>query len=127
MVRRRWAAMVGLVACLLVLHLAVPGLAGEGRPAAAVTAEVDAALPGAASGDGAEGAEEPCPCEDEPSVRHPAARTPRSAGAASAGPVPAGAAVAGRSGTKPRPAGPLLCPGAAASAPSAARSRTLRC
>ncbi|MEU6683078.1 hypothetical protein [Streptomyces sp. NPDC046832] len=127
MVRRRWAAVVGLTACLLFLHLVVPGLAGEGRPAAAVTAEVDTTLPDAAPSDGAEGAEEPCPCEGEPSVRHPAARTPRGAGAANVGPAMTGAAVAGRSGTEPRAAGTAVCPEAAASAPSAARLQTLRC
>ncbi|MBB5800034.1 hypothetical protein AB0E64_32405 [Streptomyces caelestis] len=52
--RRRWAAAVGLVACLLLLHLVVPGLAQGGHTAeAAVTAAahaVDAVAPGAASG-----------------------------------------------------------------------------
>lgn len=126
MVRRRWAAVVALSACLLLLHLVVPGLAGEGHPAA-VTAEVDATLSDAASHAWPEGAGEPCPCEDEPSVRHPAARTPRTTGAAGGGPAPAEAAVAGRSGTEPRATGAVLCPGATPSAPSAARLRTLRC
>jgi hypothetical protein len=60
MVRRRRAAAVALVACLLLLHLVVPGLARGGHTAdAAVTAVLDAVEAlgsGAASGPGGEGA-----------------------------------------------------------------------
>jgi hypothetical protein len=129
MVRRRGAAVVGLVACLLLLHLVVPWLAGDGRPAVTVAAVATTAA-GAASSAGAEGAEgagESCPCEDGPSVRQLAARTPRATGAAGVSPVVAGATVAGRGGTDPRAAGTSPCPGAVGSAPSAERLQTFRC
>ncbi|MDQ0753820.1 hypothetical protein QF034_008051 [Streptomyces africanus] len=133
MVRRRWAAVVGLVACLLLLHLVVPGLAPGGRTAeVAVTAAVDTAGPGAAwdarsQRAGAEGAGEPCPCEEEPSVRQPAARTPRTAGAARAGAVVTGASTVDRSGTDVRAAGTGRRPGVAAAAPNAVELQTFRC
>uniref|UniRef100_UPI0031D0F148 hypothetical protein n=1 Tax=Streptomyces hawaiiensis TaxID=67305 RepID=UPI0031D0F148 len=127
MVRRRWAAVVGLVASLLVLQLLVPGLAGDERPAVTVAAAVDATAAGAASSASTEGAGESCPCEDEPSVRQLAARTPRAAGAAGVNPVVTGAAVVGRGGTDPRAAAMSPCPGAAGSAPSAERLQTFRC
>jgi hypothetical protein len=133
MVRRRWAAAVGLVACLLLLHLVVPGLAPGGRTGeAAVMAAVDSMEPGPASGTGsagpgAEGAEEPCPCEEEPSVRKPAARTPRTAGAARAGAVVTGASLVDRGGTDVRAVGTGRRPGVAATAPNAAELQTFRC
>ncbi|MFD8225963.1 hypothetical protein ACFV16_17510 [Streptomyces massasporeus] len=128
MERRRWAAVVGLVACLLLLQLVVPGLAGEGR--AAVVAAVGSDAAWSAGAEGAEGAkevEEPCPCEEEPSGRQFAARTPRAAGAAGVSPVVTGAAVPGRDGPDLRAAGTGQCPGAVGSAPSAARLQTFRC
>ncbi|MFJ8595256.1 hypothetical protein [Streptomyces sp. NPDC093598] len=125
MVRRRWAAAVGLVACLLLLHLIVPGLAGQGRATVAVT--TDAVESGAASSGGAEGAEEPCPGEEEPSGRRLAARTPRAAGAAGVSPVVAGAAVVDRGGTDVHAAGTGPGPGAVGTVPSAARLQTFRC
>lgn len=115
------------MACLLLLHLVVPGLADDGRPAVAATAAVGATAAGAASSAEAEGAQEPCPCEDEPSVRQLAARTPRATGAAGVSPVVTGAAVMGRSSTDLRAAGTSPCPGAAGSAPSAERLQTFRC
>jgi hypothetical protein len=133
MVRRRWAAAVGLVACLLLLHLVVPGLAPGGRTTeVAVTAAVDAVEPGAASGSGserpgAEGAGESCPCEEETSVRQPAARTPRTAGAARAGAVVTGASAVDRGGADVRAAGTGRRPGVAAAAPNAVELQTFRC
>ncbi|MEV3972990.1 hypothetical protein AB0K68_33450 [Streptomyces sp. NPDC050698] len=133
MARRRWAAAVGLVACLLMLHLVVEGLAGEGRAAVAVTA--DSLEPGAVGSDATRSAEfaeaaeagEPCPCEDEPAGRQLAARTPRAAGAAGASPVVTGAAVVDRGGKDARAAGAAPCTGVAGSAPDAARLQTFRC
>ncbi|MDQ0710930.1 hypothetical protein QFZ55_000382 [Streptomyces luteogriseus] len=122
MVRRRWAAVVGLVACLVLLQLVVPGLAGEGRAAVAATVESDAAWSA-----GAGEAEEPCPCEEEPSGRQLAARTPRAAGAVGVSPAVAGAAVPGRDGPDLRAAGTGPSAGAVGSAPSAARLQTFRC
>jgi hypothetical protein len=138
MVRRRWAAAVGLVACLLLLHLAVPGLAPGGRTAdAAVSAAVNAVEPGAASsaggegtgveGTGAEEAGEPCPCEEEPSVRQPSARTPRTAGAARACAVVTGASMVDRGGTDVRAAPTGRRPGVAATAPNTIELQALRC
>ncbi|MGW6548174.1 hypothetical protein ACWGBH_35795, partial [Streptomyces massasporeus] len=61
MVRRRWAAVVGLVACLLLLRPVVPTLAGEGRAAVVAAVDADAAWSAGAEGaEGAEEAEEPC-------------------------------------------------------------------
>ncbi|BCL24913.1 hypothetical protein GCM10017668_67560 [Streptomyces tuirus] len=126
MVRRRWAAVVGLVACLLLLQLVVPGLAGEGRAAVVAAVESDAAW--SAGAEGAREAEEPCPCEKEPSGRQPAARTPRAAvGAAGVSPAVTGASVPDRDGPDLRAAGAGPCPGAVGSAPSAARLQTFRC
>lgn len=127
MVRRRWAAAVGLAACLLMLlHLTTPGLADDARSAVAVTA-ADATEPGAAPSAGTERAEEPCPCEEDPSGRQFAARTPRTAGTTGVSPVVTGARVPGESGAHLRAAGPPPCPVAARSAPSAARLQTFRC
>ncbi|PNG17720.1 hypothetical protein C1J00_34970, partial [Streptomyces cahuitamycinicus] len=90
MVRRRWAAAVGLVACLLtLLHAITPGLADAARSAVPVLT-ADATRPGAVVSAGAETAEEPCPCEQEPSGRQLAARVPRAA-ATGVGPVMTGA------------------------------------
>ncbi len=125
MVRRRWAAVVGLVACLLLLQLVVPGLAGEGRAAVAATVESDLAW--SAGAEGAREAEEPCPCEGEPSGRQLAARTPRAAGAVGVSTAVAGAAAPGRGGPDLRAAGTGPCAGAVGSAPSAARLQTFRC
>ncbi|MFI8891384.1 hypothetical protein [Streptomyces paradoxus] len=129
MVRRRWAAAVGLGACLLMLlHLITPGFADEARSAVPVMAAADARDPGtAAAGAAAEGAEEPCPCEEEPSGWQLAARTPRAAGATGVSPVVTGAAVPGESGAHLRAAGTPPCPVAVGSAPSAARLQTFRC
>ncbi|GAA2416395.1 hypothetical protein GCM10010255_63800 [Streptomyces coeruleofuscus] len=144
MVRRRWAAAVGLVACLLLLHLVVPGLARGGHPAeTAATAAVDAvdaadALePGATWGTeahgtggeraGAETAGEPCPCGEEPSVRQPVARTPRAAGAARAGAVVGGQPMVDRGGTDVRAAGTARRPETVAPAPNAVELQTFRC
>ncbi|PPS71082.1 hypothetical protein BV882_22470 [Streptomyces sp. 46] len=118
---------MGLVTCLLLLQLVVPGLAGHGRPPVTVAAAVDATAAGAASSAAAEGAGESCPCEDEPSVRQLAARTPRATGAAGVSPVVTGAAVVGRGGTDLRAAATSPCPGAAGSAPSTERLQTFRC
>ncbi|MFF9033018.1 hypothetical protein [Streptomyces iakyrus] len=127
MVRRRWAAAVGLVACLLMLlHLVTPGLVDEARSAVPVTV-ADTTEPGVAPSAGAEGAEEPCPCEEEPSGRQFAARTPRAAGATGTSPVVTGAAVPGGSGAHLRAAGAPPCPVAVGSAPSTARLQTFRC
>lgn len=125
MVRRRWATVVGLVAGLLLLHLVVPGLAGEERAAVVAAVESDAAW--SAGAEGAEEAEEPCPCEEEPSGRQLAARTPRAAGAAGVSPAVTGASVPVRDGPDPRAAGTGPCPGTAGSAPNAARLQTFRC
>ncbi|MFF6952680.1 hypothetical protein ACFZAD_28980 [Streptomyces iakyrus] len=128
MVRRRGAAAVGLVACLLMLlHLVTPGLADEARSAVQVTAATDTTEPGVTPSAGAEGAEEPCPCEEEPSGRQLAARTPRAAGATGTSPVVTGAAVPGGSGARLRAAGTPPCPVAVGSAPSTARLQTFRC
>lgn len=125
--RRRWAAAVGLMACLL-LHLVAPGLAQGGRAAeaAAVTAAVDAVEPGAASGTEAERAGEPCPCGEEPSVRRAAARTPRAAGAARAGAVVTGAPVLDRGGTDVRAVRTGRRPGTVVP-PNAVELQTFRC
>ena len=128
MVRRRWAAAVGLVACLLMLlHLITPAFADEPRPAVPVTA-ADARDSGAApSSAAAEGAEAPCPCEEEPSGRQLAAWTPRAAGATGVSPVMTGAAVPGESGAHLSAAGTPPCPVAVGSATSTARLQTFRC
>ncbi|MFE9030629.1 hypothetical protein ACFYOA_30945 [Streptomyces iakyrus] len=128
MVRRRWAAAVGLSACLLMLlHLVTPGLVDGARSAVPVTA-ADTTEPGVAPSAGAEGAaEKPCPCEEEPSGRQLAARTPRAAGATGTSPVVTGAAVPGGSGAHRRAAGTPPCPVAVGSAPSTARLQTFRC
>ncbi|WP_245237174.1 hypothetical protein RFN58_01320 [Streptomyces iakyrus] len=127
MVRRRGAAAVGLVACLLMLlHLVTPGLVDEARSAVPVTM-ADTTKPGVAPSAGAEGAEEPCPCEEEPSGRQLAARTPRAAGATGTSTVVTGAAVPGGSGAHLRAAGAPPCPVAVGSAPSTARLQTFRC
>jgi hypothetical protein len=110
MVRRRWAAAVGLVACLLMLlHVITPGLADAARSAVPVMT-----------------AEEPCPCEQEPSGRQLAARTPRAA-ATGVGPVMTGAAVPGGSGPHLLTAGTPRCPEAVGSTPSTARLQAFRC
>ena len=128
MVRRRWAAAVGLVVCLLLLHVVVPGLSRDGRAAgAAVTAAVDVRETGAASTSEAEGAGEPCPCEEDPSLRHLAARTPRAAGPAGQSAVPTGTPVADRGGTDIRAAGTGRRPGAVVSARNAVELQTFRC
>ncbi|MET9686287.1 hypothetical protein [Streptomyces coeruleorubidus] len=133
MVRRRWAAAVGLVVCLLLLHLVVPGLARGGHTAvAAVTSAAKTVEPGATSGAegegaGAERAGESCPCGEEPSVRQQVARTPRAAGAARAGAVVAGAPLVDQGGTDVRAAGTGRRPGAVAPAPNAVELQTLRC
>ncbi|GHA54398.1 hypothetical protein [Streptomyces purpurascens] len=132
MVRRRWAAVVGLVACLLLLQLAVPGLTqGERTVGAEVTAAVEMRTTGAASAPEAEGAGESCPCEEEPSLRHLTARTPRAAGAGAgaggASAVVTGAPVADRGGTDIRAAGTSRCAGTVGSAPNAIELQTFRC
>jgi hypothetical protein len=128
MVRRRWAAAVSLMACLLLLQLVVPGVAQGGHPAQApVTVAANAVEPGATSGPDAERAREPCPCEEEPSVRHPVARTPRAAGAARAGAMVTGAPLVDRGGTDGRAAGTGRRPGAVAPAPNAVELQTFRC
>ncbi|MFI6376009.1 hypothetical protein [Streptomyces sp. NPDC050546] len=128
MVRRRWAAVVGLVVCLLLLHLVVPGPAqGERTAGAAVTAAADVRPAGAASAPEAEGAGEPCPCEAEPSLRYLAARTPRAAGAAGASVVVTGTPVADRGGTDLRAVETSRCTGTAGSAPNAVELQTFRC
>ncbi|GGS92075.1 hypothetical protein GCM10010270_75320 [Streptomyces violaceus] len=120
--------MVGLMACLLLLQLAVPGLTQSERTAgAAVTAAVDVRATGAASTPEAEGAREPCPCDEEPSLRHLAARTPRAAGAAGASAVVTGAPVVDRGGTDIRAAGTGRCAGTVGSAPNAVELQTFRC
>ncbi|MBR8639754.1 hypothetical protein KEF29_11690 [Streptomyces tuirus] len=122
--------MVSLLACLLLLPLVVPAL-GYGGPAAevAVTAAVDVAVvqTAAASGTEAQGAGEPCPCENEPSVRQPGARTPRAAGAAGASSVVTAAPGVDRGGTGIREAGTGRRTGAVASAPDAVELQTFRC
>ncbi|MDT0386400.1 hypothetical protein [Streptomyces dubilierae] len=123
MVRRRGAALVGLLACLLMLHLLAPGPAGAG-PASVTGAAADILEPGAASGDAAERAEEPCPCEDEPSARRLAARTPRAAGAAGASAVVAGAPRTARGGPSAA-AGRCPAPGGAVHHP--VELRAFRC
>lgn len=129
MVRRRWAAVVALVACLLLLQLVIPGLAGEGRAAVVAAVESDAAWSAGAEGaKGAKEAEEPCPCEEEPSRRQPAARTQRAAAvAAGVSPGVTGASVPVREGPGLRAVGTGPCPGAVGSALSAARLQTFRC
>ncbi|MGW0867508.1 hypothetical protein [Streptomyces koelreuteriae] len=128
MVRRRWAAVVGLVACLLVLQLAAPGPAqGERTAGAAVTAAVETRATGAASTPEAEGAGDPCPCEAEPSLRHLAARTPRAAGPAGASAAVTGTPVVDRGGTDLRAAGTSRCTGTVVSAPDAVELQTFRC
>ncbi|MBB3080776.1 hypothetical protein [Streptomyces violarus] len=128
MVRRRWAAVVGLLACLLLLQLVVPGLTqGERTAGAAVTAAVEVRATGAASTPEAEGAGEPCPCEEEPSLRHLAVRTPRAAGAAAASAVVTGAPVVDRGGTDIRATGTGRCAGTVGSAPNAVELQTFRC
>ncbi len=128
MVRRRWAAVVGLLACLLLLQFVVPGLAqGERTAGAAVTGAVDVRATGAASTPEVEGAGEPCPCEEEPSLRHLAARTPRAAGAAGASAVVTGAPAVDRGGTDIRAAGTGRCAGTVGSAPNAVELQTFRC
>ncbi|MGI5423226.1 hypothetical protein [Streptomyces sp. CA-179760] len=128
MVRRRWAAVAGLMACLLLLQLAAPGLTqGERTPGAWVTADVDARATGAASTPETEGAGERCPCEEEPALRHLAARTPRAASAAGASAVATGAPVVDRGGTDIRAAGTSRCAGTTGSAPNAVELQTFRC
>lgn len=125
MMRRRWAAVVGLVACLLLLQFVVPGLAGEGRAAVVAAVESDAGW--SAGAEGAGEAEEPCPCEEEPTGRQLAARTPRAVATAGLSPAVTGASVPDRDGPDLRAAGAGPCPGAVGSAPSAARLQTFRC
>ncbi len=116
---------MGLVACLLVLHLVVPAFT-HGGPAAegAVTAATETAT---ASGAEAEAAGERCPCEEEASARQPAARTPRTVGAAWASSVTAGAPAVDRGGTDPRAGGAARRPGAVGAARSAVELQTFRC
>ncbi|MET9816210.1 MULTISPECIES: hypothetical protein [unclassified Streptomyces] len=121
MVRRRWAAAMGLVACLLMLHLVVPAFTHSGSAA-------EGAVTAAAAWDAeAEAAGEPCPCEEEPSDRQPAARAPRAAGAAGAGAVVTGAPAVDRGGTDLRAAGTARRPGAVGAARNAVELQTFRC
>ncbi|MEU0459266.1 hypothetical protein ABZ322_41440 [Streptomyces sp. NPDC006129] len=118
MVRRRWAAAMGLVACLLMLHLVVPAFTHSGSAA-------EGAVTAAAAWDAeAEAAGEPCPCEEEPSDRQPAARAPRAAGA---GAVVTGAPAVDRGGTDLRAAGTARRPGAVGAARNAVELQTFRC
>ncbi len=125
MVRRRGAAVVGLMACLLMLHVLVPGLVGDARASVAVTA-ADVVEPGAPSSDAAEEAGEPCPYEEEPSVRRLAARTPRAAGAAGVSAVVAGAPRADRAAEVPAAAAGR-CPASGGAVPNAVELRAFRC
>ncbi|GGV86254.1 hypothetical protein GCM10010228_66890 [Streptomyces massasporeus] len=113
------------MACLLLLQLVVPGLAGEERATVVAAVESDAVW--SAGAEGAKEAEEPCPCDEEPSGRRLAARTPRAAGAAGVNPAVTGASVPVRDGPDLRAVGTGPCPGAVGSAPSAARLQTFRC
>ncbi|MER8224348.1 hypothetical protein ABTZ58_27935 [Streptomyces sp. NPDC094143] len=117
--------MVGLMACLLMLHLLVPGLVGDARASAAVTA-ADVVEPGAPSSDAAEEAGEPCPCEEEPSVWRLAARTPRATGAAAVSAVAAGAPRADRAADVPAAAAGR-CPASSGAVPNAVELRAFRC
>ncbi|MFF5979199.1 hypothetical protein ACFY78_10115 [Streptomyces olindensis] len=145
---------MGLVACLLVLHLAAPafthsGRGTEGGVTASATATVTATIrasdaepvtvsdaePVTVWGAEAEAAGEPCPCEEEPSARQPVARTPRTtAGAAGAnsvtagaGSVTAGAPAVDRGGTDLRAAGAARRPGVTGAARNAVELQTFRC
>ncbi|MEV5357943.1 hypothetical protein [Streptomyces sp. NPDC052693] len=117
--------MVGLVACVLMLHLLVPGLVADGRASVAVTAAA-VVEPTAPSSGAAEEAGEPCPCEEEPSVRRLAARTPRAAGAAGVSAVVAAAPRTDRAaGASAATAGGCPAPGGAV--PNAVELRAFRC
>ncbi|MGW5136708.1 hypothetical protein [Streptomyces sp. NPDC004135] len=128
MVRRRAAAVVGLLACLLMLPLLVPGPAGDGSASVTVAAGhlVEPGAPSGAAAERAEGAQEPCPCEDEPSARRLAARTPRAAGAAGVSAV-----VAGAPRTEQGAGGPAAtagrCPAPGGAVPNAVELRAFRC
>lgn len=124
MVRRRGAAAAGLLACLLMLHLLVPGLVGDPRASVAVTA-AELAQPDAPATDTAERAEEPCPCEEGPSIRQFAARTPRAAGAAGVSAVVAGAPRVDRGAGVPAAA--ERCPVAGGAVPDSVELRVFRC
>ncbi|MFE6196223.1 hypothetical protein [Streptomyces sp. NPDC057838] len=132
MARRRWAAGAGLLACLLMLHLILPGPAGDGRVPVTVTAadterpDASADRPDASPGGEAEAAGEPCPCEEDPSVRRSVARTPRPAGAAGAAAVTAGAPRADRGGSG-LAAVTGRCPVPDAAVPGAVELRAFRC
>ncbi|MGA5900407.1 hypothetical protein [Streptomyces venetus] len=133
MVRRGWAAVVGLVACLLLLPLVAPGPAPDGRAAeTAVTAAVDRDVvetptASSAASTGGDAAGEPCPCGKEPSVRRPVARTPRAAGAAGASVVATATPGVDRGGTDIGAARTGGRSGTVASAPNAVELQTFRC
>ncbi|MFF8669972.1 hypothetical protein [Streptomyces sp. NPDC015242] len=115
----------GLLACLLMLHLILPGPAGDGRVPVTFTA-ADTERPDASPGDEAEAAGEPCPCEEDPSVRRSVARTPRPAGAAGAAAVTAAAPRADRGGSG-LAAVTGRCPVPDAAVPDAVELRAFRC
>ncbi|EFL29683.1 predicted protein [Streptomyces viridochromogenes DSM 40736] len=125
--------MVGLVACLLLLPLVVPGPEHGGRAAqTAVTAAVDRDVvetptASSAASAGGDAAGEPCPCGKEPSVRRPVARTPRAATAAGASVVETATPGVDRGGTDIGAARTSGRTGAVASVPNAVELQTFRC
>jgi hypothetical protein len=130
-VRRRWAAAVVLLASVLLLNLFTPGPAADERTAVKTVAAVDTGVRDGSPSADPEGAGEPCPCEEDPSVRRLLARSPRTAGAAGACHVAAGvpmrAPVVDRGGTDIRSAGVARSPGAGESARRGAELQTFRC
>ncbi|MEG8275195.1 hypothetical protein [Streptomyces sp. AHA2] len=127
MVRGRWAAVLGLVACLLVLPLLAPGPADDGPDAVTVTAAVGPAATGPAQNSGAAATGEPSPCEQDPSLRHLLVRVPRTGGAAGADTPAAGAPKAFRDGAEFRAAAPGRAPAAVATPPRAVELQAFRC
>jgi hypothetical protein len=136
MVRCRWAAAVVLLSSVLFLHLFAPAPAPDGGTAVRTAVAVDTGVRGEApsvgsEGVGSEGVGQPCPGEEDASLRRLVTRSPRTSGAAGACQMVAGAAVrasaVGPGGTDIRRAGVAPGPGAGGSARSAAELQTFRC
>ncbi|MGW0811953.1 hypothetical protein ACWD00_01645 [Streptomyces viridiviolaceus] len=127
--RHRWAAVMVLLASVL-LHLFVP----QSTPDRVAAVETSAAPTAGALGGTAqaEAVREPCPCEEDASVRHVAVRSPRTAGTAGAGgQAPAGAPAQACTGARdPGESGSSRAgdgPGADAAGPTAPALQTFRC
>ncbi|MFF0886661.1 hypothetical protein [Streptomyces sp. NPDC003456] len=127
MTRGRWAAVLGLVACLLMLPLLAPGPVDGGPFAVTVTAATEPAAAGPAPDSGPAAAGDPCSCEKDPSLRQVLARPPRTAGAAGGHAPAAGAPGTVRDRAPVRAAGPARAPAAVATPPRAVELQAFRC